>query len=120
MISVTCFADVTPGDFTGGSLDDTASADTVKEYFTLVEEAKAITGADQEAERFEAFAKAEAYLIEHALAVPYGISTKSYIVNKLDVFESQYSPSGVANSRYKGMKLYSDFISMDEYNANKK
>ncbi len=101
-------------------VDDTASADTVKEYFTLVEEAKAITGADQEAERFEAFAKAEAYLIEHALAVPYGISTKSYIVNKLDVFESQYSPSGVANSRYKGMKLYSDFISMDEYNANKK
>ena len=101
-------------------IDDTASADTVKEYFTLVEEAKAITGADQEAERFEAFAKAEAYLIEHALAVPYGISTKSYIVNKLDVFESQYSPSGVANSRYKGMKLYSDFISMDEYNANKK
>ncbi|MBR4059700.1 MAG: peptide ABC transporter substrate-binding protein [Lachnospiraceae bacterium] len=101
-------------------IDDTASADTVKEYFTLVEEAKAITGADQEAERFEAFAKAEAYLIEHALAVPYGISTKSYIVNKLDVFESQYSPSGVANSRYKGMKLYSDFISMDEYNANTK
>ncbi len=101
-------------------IDDTASADTVKEYFTLVEEAKAITGADQEAERFEAFAKAESYLIEHALAVPYGISTKSYIVNKLDVFESQYSPSGVANSRYKGMKLYSDFISMDEYNANKK
>lgn len=101
-------------------VDDTASADTVKEYFTLVEEAKAITGADQEAERFEAFAKAESYLIEHALAVPYGISTKSYIVNKLDVFESQYSPSGVANSRYKGMKLYSDFISMDEYNANKK
>lgn len=101
-------------------IDDTASADTVKEYFKLVEEAKAITGADQENERFEAFAKAEAYLIKHALAVPYGISTKAYIVNKLDVFESQYSPSGVANSRYKGMKLYSDFISMDEYNANKK
>lgn len=99
-------------------LDDTASADTVEEYFTLVEAAKEITGVDQEAERFEAFAKAEAYLIDHALAVPYGVSTKSYIVNKLNVFESQYSPSGVANFRYKGMKLYSDFISMDEYDAN--
>ncbi len=100
-------------------VDDTASADTVKEYFTLVEEAKAITDADQEAERFEAFAKAEAFLIEHALAIPYGVSTKSYIANKLNVYESQYSPSGVANYRYKGMKLYSDFFSMDEYNANK-
>ncbi len=101
-------------------IDNTASAETVKEYFRLVEEAKAITGADQEAERFNAFAKAESYLIGHALAVPYGISTKAYVVNKLNVFESQYSPSGVANARYKGMKLYSDFISMDEYNANKK
>lgn len=99
-------------------VDDTASADTVKEYFTLVEEAKAITGLDQEAERFEAFAKAEAYLIDHALAIPYGVSTKSYIANKLNVYESQFSPSGVANFRYKGMKLYSDFFSMDEYNAN--
>ena len=101
-------------------VDDTASADTVKEYFTLVEEAKAITGSDQEKERFEAFAKAESYLIDHALAIPYGVSTKAYIVNKLNVYESQYSPSGVANFRYKGMKLYSNFISMDEYNANKK
>lgn len=101
-------------------IDNTASAETVKEYFRLVEEAKAITGADQEAERFNAFAKAESYLIGHALAVPYGISTKAYVVNKLNVFESQYSPSGVANARYKGMKLYSDFISMDEYNASKK
>ncbi len=99
-------------------LDNTASADTVKEYFTLVEEAKAITGNDMEAERFEAFAKAEAHLIEHALAIPYGVSTRSYVVNKLNVFEGQYSPSGVANLRYKGMKLYSNFISMDEYNAN--
>ncbi len=99
-------------------IDDTASADTVKEYFTMVEAAKAITGADQEAERFAAFAEAEAYLIDHALAVPYGVSNKSYIANKLNVYESQYSPSGVANFRYKGMKLYNDFFSMDEYNAN--
>ena len=101
-------------------IDNTASADTVKEYFSLVEAAKAITGAAQEKERFEAFAKAEAFLIEHALAIPYGVEVKSYVVNKLNVYESQYSPSGVANARYKGMKLYKNFISMDEYNANMK
>lgn len=100
-------------------VDNTASADTVKEYFSLVEEAKKITSVSQEAERLEAFAEAEAFLIEHALAVPYGISPNTYVVNKLNVYESQYSPSGVANNRYKGMKLYENFISMDEYKANK-
>ncbi len=101
-------------------VDDTASADTVKEYFSLVEAAKEVTGADQEKERFEAFAKAESYLIDHALAIPYGISEKSYVANKLNVYEAQYAPSGVANHRYKGMKLYTNFMSMDDYNANKK
>lgn len=101
-------------------LDNTASAATVEEYFTLVEAAKAITSADAEAERFEAFAEAEAYLIDHALAIPYGVSYKAYIANKLNVFESQYSPSGVAKLRYKGMKLYENFISMEDYNANMK
>lgn len=100
-------------------VDNTASADTVKEYFSLVEEAKKITSVSQEAERLNAFAEAEAFLIEHALAVPYGISPNTYVVNKLNVYESQYSPSGVANNRYKGMKLYANFISMDEYKANK-
>ncbi len=99
-------------------VDNNESADTVKEYFTLVEEAKAITGADQEAERFAAFAKAEAFLIDHALAIPYGVSEKAYVADKLNVFESQYSPSGVAMNRYKGMKLYENFTSMDAYNAN--
>ena len=99
-------------------IDDTESRPVVEEYFRLVENAKAITGVNQENERFQSFAEAEAYLIEHALAIPYGLSTQSYIVNKLNVFESQYSPSGVANFRYKGMKLYSDFISMDAYNEN--
>ncbi len=99
-------------------IDDTASAQTVYDYFSLVEAAKEITGAEQEKARFEAFARAEAYLIEHALAIPYGVSEKAYIANKLNVFESQYSPSGVAKLRYKGMKLYNNFISMDEYTEN--
>lgn len=95
--------------------DNTASADTVKEYFSLVEAAKAITD-DMDA-RYAAFAEAEAYLIDHALAVPYGVSVSDFTVTKLNVWEGQSASCGVSNLRYKGQKLYDHFISMEEYEA---
>ncbi len=98
--------------------DNTASAATVAEYFRLVEEAKKIT-VDTNA-RYAAFAEAEAYLIEHALAVPYGISVSDYIATKLNVFEGQYAAFGISFLRYKGQHLYTDFISMDQYEKNSK
>ena len=93
-----------------------ASADVVKEYFTLIEAAKAIK-VDINA-RYEAFAKAEAYLIEHALVVPYGVSASDYVATKLNVFEGQFAPFGISTYRYKGQYLYDHFISMDEYTEN--
>lgn len=96
--------------------DDLGSADTVKEYFSLVEAAKAITN-DTEA-RYEAFAEAEAYLIEHALAVPYSYSVPDFVASKLNPFEGQYAAFGVSTLRYKGQHLYDDFFSMEEYEAN--
>ena len=95
--------------------DNTASAETVKEYFALVEAAKAITD-DLEA-RFAAFAEAEAYLIDHALAVPYGVSVSNFVVSKLNVWEGQSASCGVSNLRYKGQKVYENPISMEEYEA---
>ena len=95
--------------------DEMASADVVKEYFALVEAAKAITN-DTEA-RYTAFAEAEAYLIEHALAVPYGTSVSAFAVSKLNPFEGQSAPFGVSNLRYKGQHLLDNYLSMDEYNA---
>lgn len=98
--------------------DNTAAAATVKEYFALVDAAKAIkTDTDS---RFEAFAAAEAYLIDHALAVPYTISVSLYLANKLDVFEAQYAPFGVSGLRYKGMTVKDHYLSMEEYEANRK
>ncbi len=90
-------------------------ADTVKEYYALVDAAKAIP-VDIDA-RYEAFAKAEAYLIEHALAVPYSISNSYYLVVKLNYFEGQYAPFGVSVLRYKGQHLLEKPVSMDEFNA---
>ncbi len=91
--------------------------DTVKEYYSLVDAAKAIP-IDINA-RYEAFAKAEAYLIQHALAVPYSISSAYYVVDKKNVFEGQYAPFGVSVLRYKGQHLLDKPISMDEFNAAK-
>jgi oligopeptide transport system substrate-binding protein len=96
--------------------DNTASADTVKEYFELVEAAKAIT--DDTTARYEAFAKAESYLIEHALAIPYGVSVSDFVVSRLNPWEGQYAAFGVSNLRYKGQKLYDHAISMEEFEAS--
>ncbi|QHQ61340.1 peptide ABC transporter substrate-binding protein [Anaerocolumna sedimenticola] len=89
-------------------------ADTVKEYYSLVDAAKAIP-IDINA-RYEAFAKAEAYLIQHALAVPYSISSTYFVVTKLNPFEGQYAPFGVSVLRYKGQHLLDKPMSMDEFN----
>jgi len=98
--------------------DNTKTAETVTEYFALVDAAKAIK-VDTNS-RFEAFAEAEAYLINHALAVPYSIQVSLHLANKLDVFEAQYAPFGVSWMRYKGMTVKDHYISMEEYEANRK
>lgn len=96
--------------------DGLESADTVKGYFDLVDAAKAIT--DDTDARYEAFAEAEAYLINHALAVPYSYSVPDFVASKLNPFEGQYAAFGVSKLRYKGQHLYDDFFSMEEYEAN--
>ncbi|MEG0368854.1 MAG: ABC transporter substrate-binding protein, partial [Hungatella sp.] len=97
--------------------EGTPSADAVSEYFALVDAAKAIK-TDTNA-RYEAFAKAEATLINHALAIPFSISVSPYIANKLNVFEGQYAPFGVSGLRYKGQHLLDHYVSMDEFEVNK-
>lgn len=96
--------------------DNTASADVIKEYYNLINEAKTFT-TDLEA-RYEAYAKAEAFLIEHALVVPYAVGSLEYRVTKLNVFEGQFASFGVSTLRYKGQKLYDKAISMEEFEAN--
>lgn len=101
--------------------EKTASADTVQTYFDLVDAAKAITAEVDKDARYDAFAEAESYLIEHALAIPYGISISSYVANKLNVFEGQYASCGIIpNQRYKGMHIQENFVSLEEYEANSK
>ena len=97
--------------------EGTATAAAVQEYFDKVDAAKAIT-VDTNA-RFEAFAEAEAVLMEHALVVPFSITVSPYIATKLDVFEAQYAPFGVSKLRFKGQHLQDTYVSIDQYEANK-
>ena len=85
------------------------------EYTELVNAAKAITN-DMDA-RYEAFAKAEALLLEHAFALPIHTSSRTYQMSNLNVFEGQYAPFGNATLRYKDQYLYADSMSLEEWQA---
>ncbi len=87
----------------------------IEEYFRLVEEAK--KEYDDMDKRFEAFAKAEAYYINHAMVVPYAILGGSYQATKLNGFEGQYAGYGQASSRYKGQWVYETAMSEEMFYA---
>ena len=85
------------------------------EYLQLVDAAKAITN-DMEA-RYEAFAKAESFLIQHGFAIPIHTSSISYRMSNLNMFEGQYASFGMASQRYKDQHLYDTSMSLEEFQA---
>ena len=93
--------------------DDPTTQALYTEYQDLVAQAKAITD-DMDA-RYEAFAKAEAFLLDHAFAIPFSISNRSYQMCNLNVFEGQYASFGMASLRYKGQHLYDTSMSLEEF-----
>ncbi len=87
----------------------------VAQYYELVDAAKAITNDDEA--RYAAFAEAEAFLIEHAMIIPFSISIgEGYVATRLNVFEAQYAPYGLALQRYKGQSLQDTPMSMERFN----
>ncbi len=85
----------------------------VSEYYKLVDAARAIT--DDLAARYAAYAKAEAFLIDNAIVVPYGYDNGGYTASRLNPFDSQYAPFGISNDRYKGQTLLDAPMSTDQY-----
>ena len=97
---------------------NTKTAETnalIDQYYALVDEARTKTG-DMD-ERFEAFAAAESFYIDHAIVVPGFISGGSYCATKLNGFEGQYAMMGQSSSRYKGQHLYKTAMSQDMFDA---
>lgn len=98
---------------------DSSTKKIMDEYFKQIETANKITDPDKIAERYAAFAKAEAILIEHAMVVPYGLDA-GYTASYLDPFEGQYAPYGVASLRYKGMHILEKPLNTEEFNKKLK
>ncbi len=91
------------------------TAALIDQYFELVAAAREETG-DMDA-RYEAFAAAESFYIDHAIVVPGFISGGSYQATKLNAFEGQYAMMGQSSSRYKGQHVYKTAMSQDMYDA---
>lgn len=81
-------------------------------YQSLVDAAKETVDSK---ERYELFAKAEAFLIEEAFVIPYALGGTGYVASKLNPFEAQYSPFGVTAEKFKGQKLLEKPMSNDEF-----
>jgi len=86
-------------------------------YCDAVDAAKA-EGVDIN-KRYDLFATAEDMLIENAVVIPCFVSSANYQATRLNIFEGQWSPSGISRLRYKWMKIQDEFINMDTFEANK-
>lgn len=65
--------------------------------------------------RYEHFAAAEAFLIDQAFVIPYGVGGGGYSASRLNPFESQYSPFGVSSERYKGQRILDKPMNTEQY-----
>jgi len=87
----------------------------MKQYQALLDAADAIT--DDLDKRYEAYAKAEAYLLDNALFVP--VQTQggavNYRVSRVVPFTRSYAIAGISSYKFKNMIIQKDPITADEY-----
>lgn len=67
------------------------------------------------AKRYELFAKAEAWLINEGIVVPFRVFSNGYVASKLTVFDGEYSSFGVSVWRYKGKHVLKEAMSLEQY-----
>ena len=85
----------------------------VEEYYALVDAAKAIK--DDISARYAAFAKAEAYLLNHGLVMAFGYGSGGYTASLLDPFSGPIAPFGLTTERYKGQYKLEGYMDTDAY-----
>ena len=82
-----------------------------QEYLELLNEAKAITTLS--VERYEAFAKAEKFLLEHALVIPFTSDSTGYVATKVNPFEKMHNSDG----GWKYARVLAEPMTVEQYNA---
>ena len=103
----------TPMDVNGTAKD---LLDTYREYTRLVEVANAICE-DLDA-RYEAFAKAEAYLIQHAITIPNYYNT-GWILTKVNPYSKMKAMYGIQNAKMKNWETNANGYTTEEVQALK-
>ena len=93
--------------------NNTDMDEVMQGYYDLVEKAKAIT--DDIDARYLAFADVEAYLVDHAIVVPYGFGSGGYTASRIDPFTTPYTSAGISIERYKGAVLLDAPMNTDQY-----
>ena len=83
-------------------------------YEELYRAADAIT--DDLDARYNAFAKADAYLVEQALFIPTSQQARGSMVARVVPFSNQYAGTGLAEYKYKDMRLQDEIVTAAEYN----
>lgn len=104
-------------EFEGGNSPDKAVKEELGfyEYEELFRAADAIT--DDLDARYNAFALADAYLIDHALYIPTSQQTRSQVVSRIVPFTRCYGAVGISQYKYKGIKLQDELVTVDQYNT---
>ena len=88
--------------------------ETYKEFTRLTNEAKAIT--DDLDARYAAFAKAEAYMLEHALVIPWSYNVV-WQLTKVNNYTKVYSAYGNQSERYVNWETSTEPYTAEEYKA---
>ena len=89
---------------------------TYKEFTELVNTAKAIT--DDLDARYAAFAKAEAFWIQHALTIPWSYEV-TWKVTSINEYSKIYTVYGNQSERYVNWETNSDLYTTEDYEAFK-
>ena len=83
------------------------------ELYSLYDQASSIY--DDQAARYAAYEEAEAYIVDHAIVIPYGFSTGGYTASRIDPFTLPYTATGISKERFKGAVLLDAPMSTDQY-----
>lgn len=95
---------------------DSSVSELFSRWDSLVRDAAAVC--DNDERRYNIFAQAEDLLIEHAVAVPCNVSANDgYVASKLNPFEGEYAPNGIAGQRYKHYRKKLTSMSRTQYAA---
>lgn len=89
---------------------------TYKEFTEMVNTAKAIT--DDLDARYAAFAKAEAFWIQHALTIPWSYEV-TWKVTSINEYSKIYTAYGNQSERYVNWETNSDLYTTEDYEAFK-